>query len=53
MDMRKLVKPGMMLLGMALTAGANFVQSKQQDATMREEIAKEVAKHISNQAKES
>ena len=53
MDMRKLVKPGMILLGMALTAGANFVQSKQQENAMKEEIAKEVAKTLSGQAKES
>lgn len=52
MDLRRLVKPGMILLGMALTAGANFVQSKNQESTMKEEIAKEVAKHF-DQAKES
>lgn len=53
MDKNKIIKAGMVILGMGLTAAANFVQSKNQDATMKEEIAKEVAKALSNQAKES
>jgi hypothetical protein len=53
MDKNKIVKLGMVVLGMALTAGANFVSSKNQEATMKDEIAKEVAKALSDQAKES
>lgn len=53
MDKNKIVKVGMVALGMLLTAGANLISSKQQEATMKEEIAKEVAKTLSNQAKES
>lgn len=53
MDKNKIVKIGMVALGMVLTAGANFVQSKNQDATMKEQIAKEVAKALSNQTEES
>lgn len=53
MDNKKIVKVGVMALGMLLTAGANLISSKQQEATMKEEIAKEVAKALSDQAKES
>lgn len=53
MDKNKIVKVGVMALGMLLTAGANFISTKQQEATMKEEISKEVAKALSNQAKES
>lgn len=53
MDKNKIVKVGVMALGMLLTAGANFISTKQQEATMKEEISKEVAKALSGQAKES
>lgn len=53
MDKNKMLKLGMVALGMVLTAGANLVSSKNQEATMKEEIAKEVAKALSNEAKES
>ena len=53
MDKNKIIKVGMVALGMVLTAGANFVSSKNQESTMKEEIAKEVAKALSTQAKES
>lgn len=47
MDKKKIVKFGLMALGMALTAGANFISSKQQESTMKEEIAKQVEKTLS------
>lgn len=53
MDKNKIIKVGMMGLGLLLSAGASLISSKQQESTMKEEIAKEVAKALSNQAEES
>lgn len=53
MDKKAVAKYGMMALGMVLTAASQFVNSKNQDATMKETIVKEVEKHFTNQTKES
>lgn len=53
MDKKLIGKYVMMGLGMALTAAASFVESKNQDATIKETVIKEVAKHFEGQAKES
>lgn len=53
MDKNKIVKYGLMAVGMVLTAGANLISNHQQKESMKEEIAKEVAKTLSGQAKES
>lgn len=53
MDNKKVLKYGLMAVGMLLTAGANLISNHQQKETMKEEIAKEVAKTLSNQTKES
>jgi hypothetical protein len=53
MELRKLAKPGMAILVFGLTALANGIQSKIETAARKEEIAKEVANYLSNQAKES
>ena len=53
MDKTKIIKVGMTVLGLVLTAGANLVQSKSQDAAMKEEIAKKVSEALANQTKES
>ena len=52
MDKSKIVKIGMTVLGMALTAAAGFVTNKQQETEMRDEIAKQVQKALAEQMKE-
>ena len=47
MDKNKVVKYGLMAAGMLLTAGANLISNHQQKESMKEEIAKEVAKTLS------
>ena len=53
MDKKTVGKFLMMGLGTALTLAASLVQSKNQDAAMKETVAKEVAEALKNQAKES
>lgn len=53
MDKKLIGKVIMVGLGYALTLGSQFVNAKNQDAQMKETIAKEVAKVLNNQAKES
>lgn len=53
MDKTKLVKYLMSGLGIALTLGANIVNTKNQDDKMNETISKKVAEALENQAKES
>jgi hypothetical protein len=53
MDKTKMVKIGMTVLGLALTAAANFVSGKNQETAMKEEIAKQVAEALAGQTSES
>lgn len=53
MDKKLIGKYLMLALGTALTLGANFVNSKNQDAAMKESVAEEVAKALASQTKES
>lgn len=53
MDKDKLFKNGLTVLGMVLAGVATLVGNKQQKNTIKEEVAKEVAKVLSEKAKES
>ena len=53
MDKKTISKYLMIGLGFALTQAAAFVSSKNQDAEMKEAIAKEVAEQLKNQTKGS
>lgn len=53
MDKKMVGKVLMMGLGTALTLASSFVNAKNQDAQMKETIAKEVAEALKNQMKES
>lgn len=53
MELRKLAKPGLMILGMALAAGSNIIQSKLDESAMKKEVAKAVDSYCSSKAKES
>lgn len=53
MDKKMIGKYVMMGLGTALTLASTFVNQKNQDAQMKESIAKEVAEALKNQTKES
>lgn len=53
MDKKMVGKFLMMGLGTALTLASSFVNAKNQDAQMKESIAKEVAEALAKQAKES
>lgn len=53
MDKKTVGKYLMLGLGFALTQAAAFVSAKNQDASMKEAIAEEVAAQLKNQAKES
>lgn len=52
MDKKVVGKYLMLALGAALTLGSSIVNSKNQDAKMKETIAEEVAEALKNQAKE-
>ena len=53
MDKKMIGKFVMMGLGTALSLASSFVNSKNQDAAMKETVAKEVAEALKNQMKES
>jgi hypothetical protein len=53
MDKKLIGKLVMMGLGTALTLASSFVNAKNQDAQMKEAVAKEVAEALKIQAKES
>jgi hypothetical protein len=53
MDKTKVTKYIMTGLGVALTLGANIVNSKNQDDKMKETIAEKVREELQNQMKES
>ena len=53
MDKKTIGKVLMLGLGFALTQAAAFVSQKNQDAQMKEAVAKEVAEALKNQVKES
>ena len=53
MDKKMIGKYLMMGLGAALTLASSFVNSKNQDAQMKEAVAEQVAEALKNQAKES
>lgn len=53
MDKKMIGKVLMMGLGTALTLASSFVNAKNQDAQMKETVAKEVAEALKNQMKES
>lgn len=53
MDKKLIGKYLMMALGTALTIGSSLVNAKNQDAAMKETVAKEVAEALKSQTKES
>ena len=53
MDKKAIGKYAMMGLGFALTLASSFVSSKNQDTSMKEAVAKEVAEQLKNQTKGS
>ena len=53
MDKKTIGKFAMMGLGFALTMASSLVSSKNQDTSMKEAVAKEVAEQLKNQAKGS
>ena len=53
MDKKLIGKYLMMGLGAALTLASAFVDSKNQDAQIRETVAEQLAEALKNQAKES
>ena len=53
MDKKTIGKFAMMGLGFALTMASSFVSSKNQDTSMKEAVAKEVAEQLKNQTKGS
>lgn len=53
MDKKTIGKVLMMGLGMALTLASSIVNAKNQDAQIKEAVAKEVAEALANQTKES
>lgn len=53
MDKKMIGKILMMGLGTALTLASSFVNSKNQDAQMKEAVAKEVEEALKKQMKES
>lgn len=53
MDKKLIGKYLMMGLGTALTLASSFVSAKNQDTSMKEAVAKEVAEALKNQTKGS
>lgn len=53
MDKKMIGKYLMVGLGAALTLASSFVNSKNQDAQMKEAVAEQVAEALKNQARES
>lgn len=53
MDKKLIAKTLMMALGTALTLASSFVNAKNQDANMKEAVAKEVAEALKIQTKEN
>ena len=53
MNKQQIGKYLMLALGAGLTLASSFVNTKNQDAKMKETIAEQVAEALKNQAKES